>query len=41
VPRPHPHLAVQEGKPDDLDKMVNILAKLGYDKTPYFKDQVS
>jgi len=33
-------MAVQEGKMDDLDKMINILAKLGYDKTPYVKDQV-
>eukprot|EP00775_Hariotina_reticulata_P011296 gene11296-11446_t len=30
----------QEGKMDDLEKMLNMLAKLGYDKTPYFKDQV-
>ncbi|WIA13025.1 hypothetical protein OEZ85_006634 [Tetradesmus obliquus] len=30
----------QEGKVDDLAKMLDVLKKAGYDKTQYFKDQV-
>jgi hypothetical protein len=30
----------QEGKLDDLAKMLNVLEEAGYHKTQYFKDQV-
>jgi hypothetical protein len=33
-------LVLQEGKLDDLSKMIDILEDAGFHKTQYFKDQV-